>query len=356
MKKGRTSPFTSGSPAAEGFRMPAEWEKHKATWLTFPHDEAHWPGIFERIPRYWGIMAKELSAGEDVHILAHDENVRKRIEQVLEEAGARNDRVHIHIVPNNFAWMRDQGPIFIKNDRTHEVRMTHWIYNAWGNKWKHDLDARIPEHMERISGIKRIEVPMVLEGGSIDVNGRGTLLTTESCLLHPNRNPDLSKEEIEQYLMDYLGVTNILWLADGIEGDDTDGHVDDLARFVGPRTVVAVVEEDPRAENYKVLQENLQRLKAMKDQDGEQLEVIALPMPKPVMWEDVQLPASYANFYVGNRIVFLPTFNEHFHDERAVRWIEKCFPTRAVVAVKSVDLILGLGSFHCITQQEVEDF
>jgi agmatine deiminase len=242
--------------------------------------------------------------------------------------------------------------------------MTDWIYNAWGNQWEHDLDDRVPEEIEKMNGMERVTIPMVLEGGSIDVNGLGSLLTTENCLLNPNRNPGFTKAQIEEHLKNYLGVTNILWLGEGIQGDDTSGHVDDLARFVGPRTVVTIINEDPNDPDYKPLQENLQRLQSMKDQDGNALEVITIQQPKPVLVsesrptkaphlenEPFRIPASYANFYIANACVLLPVWNDP-NDAKAIETLEKCFPDRRIVPIDSRDLTWGFGSFHCVTQQQ----
>jgi agmatine deiminase len=340
----------NNKPAAYGFHMPAEWEAHAATWLTWPHDEAHWPGKFEVVAPYWARMVKELETGENVHILIHDDETERVATGTMERAGVAGHRVHLHRVRNNFSWARDHGPIFLKNNAG-QVSISHWQYNAWGQKYAYDLDNAIPARIARLTELPMIEAPMVLEGGSIDVNGLGTLLTTRSCLLNPNRNPHLTKEQIEQNLKDYLGVRHILWLHDGIAGDDTDGHVDDLARFVGPRTAVAVVEENSQDENHAPLAENLNLLRAMTDQDGNPLDIIELPMPAPVIYQNQRLPASYANFYIGNEVVLLPTFNDP-NDQKAIDALQKVFPTRRIAAIDARDLIWGLGAFHCVTQQQ----
>ena len=330
--------------------MPAEWELHKATWLTWPHDEAHWPGMFERIGPIWANMAKELERGEEVHILIHDKKTANEADRSLDRAAAIGRHIHFHQVPNNFSWARDHGPIFVK-DETGKLQVTHWKYNAWGEKWAFELDDDVPIRVSEIVNLPRIDVPMVLEGGSIDVNGVGTLLTTESCLLHPNRNPTLSRREIEENLCTHLGVKKILWLGKGISGDDTDGHVDDLTRFVGPRTVITAIEPNESDENHRPLCENLERLKRMTDQDEKPLEVITLPLPNPVIHEEMRLPASYANFYIGNEVVLLPTFRDR-NDQKAFDTLSKLFPRRRVAAIDAVDLIWGLGAFHCVTQQQ----
>ncbi len=330
--------------------MPAEWERHKATWLTWPHDEDHWPGIFERIPPLWARMAKEIAAGEDVHILIHDDATEEHARAELATMDADMSKVHLHRVPNNFSWARDHGPIFVR-DGDGRKRILHFTYNAWGHKWAHEKDEEIPAHVARITGIEAVRVPMVLEGGSIDVNGQGSLLTTESCLLHPNRNPQLTKAQIEENLKRALGLTNVLWLGEGIVGDDTDGHVDDLTRFVGPRTVVTVIEEKKTDENYNALTENLRRLEHMTDQDGNRLEIRTMPLPAPVFHKEHRLPASYANFYIANSVVILPVFEDP-NDVIAVEVLQGAFPERKVVPIDARDLVWGLGMFHCVTQQE----
>lgn len=355
-------PSASSTPAARGYRMPAEWEPHEATWLIWPHDERHWPGLFHKVPPIWARMVKELEVGEDVHILIHDDATQAVAEKAMADAGVSGKRVHLHRVPNNYSWTRDEGPIFLRHPTTGERVMTHWKFNGWGGQWEHDLDDYIPEQIAKITGIERIPVPMVLEGGSIDVNGKGTLLTTENCLLNPNRNPGLTKAQIEQHLKDYLGVTKILWLGQGIMGDDTSGHVDDLTRFVGPRTVVTIVEHDADDVDAAPLRKNLRRLQTMTDQDDAPLEILTIPQPAPVLiheepskaahkaGEGFRIPASYANFYIGNAAVLLPVFGDP-NDTQAVAVLQKCFPDRRIVPIDSRDLTWGFGSFHCVTQQ-----
>ncbi len=337
-------------PGERGYRMPAEWERHKATWLTWPHDEAHWTHKFEKIPPIWARMVKELSAGEEVHILVHDAGVEAVARNEMERTGVEWERVTLHRVPSNFSWARDHGPIFVKNTKGQKL-ILHFRYNAWGGKWPHEKDEEIPAHVSRITGIEALKVPMVLEGGSIDVNGKGSVLTTESCLLHPNRNPHLTKGQIEERLRQYLGVTNVLWLGEGIAGDDTNGHVDDLARFVAPDTVVTIIEVNAADENYKALKENLSRLERMTDQDGNRLKIHALPLPAPVTFQGHRLPASYANFYIGNGVILLPVFGDP-NDVMAVEVLQEAFPRRKIVPIDARDLVWGLGMFHCVTQQE----
>ncbi len=346
--------------------MPAEWEPHAATWLTWPRrDGISFPDRFELIPKYWARMCKLLSPHEQVHINVFDDTQEEEIRKHLFRARLKiGERIFLHRFPAYEPWCRDHGPIFIVNPESEirnpksEIRnlksplaVVDWGYNAWGNKYPpYDLDDQVPQHVAQWLNVPLFSPGIVMEGGAFDVNGRGALLTTESCLLNKNRNPGLSKARIEKCLRDYLGVSHILWLGDGIEGDDTDGHIDDIARFVDPRTVVAVVEEDPLDANYQPLQENLKRLRSMKDQDGRPLRVVTLPMPGIVEYQGQRLPASYANFYIANRIVLLPTYG-HANDRVARRRLQKLFQKRKVVAIDCRDLIWGLGAFHCVTQQ-----
>lgn len=332
------------------YRMPAEWETHKATWLTWPHDEAHWPGKFEKIPAIWARMVKELETGEEVHINIHGDQTQNVADAALDAAGVIGNNVHFHRIPNQFSWARDHGPIFVRDDKNRLV-ISNWKYNAWGKKWAFELDDQIPSHIAKICDLPEMKIPMVLEGGSIDVNGDGLLLTTTSCLLNKNRNPEFSKELIEKYLYKVLGIQKIFWLGDGIEGDDTDGHVDDLTRFVSKNTILTVVEKNKTDVNYKALQENLETLHKIKNQNGKNLEIIEVQMPEPVIHEDVRLPASYANFYIGNKVILLPVF-EMKSDQQAVDTLTKIFPDRKIAAIPSRDLVWGLGAFHCVTQQQ----
>ena len=344
------------------FRMPAEWEPHQGTILTWPHNTAHWPGLFAYIPAIWAQMTKELEQGEEVHIISHDETVERSIKDECRKAGVQGDRVFYHRIPSNFAWVRDHGPIVVKNMKGDRCFLD-WKFNAHGNDWNYDLDDRIPSLLAKEMNMPSKRIDMVLEGGSIDVNGRGTLLTTENCLLNPNRNPDMSKDDIEKTLKDNLGVTHILWLGEGIQGDDTSGHIDDLTRFVGPSTVVTIIHEDPQDPDYLPLQENRRRLTTMKDQDNNALDVIEIVQPSPVYVnekdpnathisasEGYRIPASYANFYIGNECVLLPIWHDP-HDADAIAALQRCFPTRRIVPIDSRILTWGFGSFHCVTQQ-----
>lgn len=342
-------------PAALGYRMPAEWEPHAATWLTWPRPEGiSFPGRYELVPRVYSAFIRELVAVEEVNINVWNPDQAEWVRGLLRAEGVPLDRVRLHPFPAYEPWCRDHGPIFVVRDLDgrRERAVVDWGYNAWGDKYPpYDLDDAIPQHVARLRRLPLFSPGIVMEGGSLEVNGRGTLLTTEACLLNPNRNPHLDRSRIEQHLRDYLGVVNILWLGDGIVGDDTDGHVDDLTRFVDPSTVVTVVEEDPQDANHAPLQENLARLAGMRDQDGEPLRVVPLPTPGVVEHEGQRLPASYANFYIANGRVIVPTFR-HPNDARALEILQGAFPDRKVVGLDSSELIWGLGSFHCISQQE----
>lgn len=340
------------TPASRGFYFPAEWEPHDSTWLTWPRREGiSFPDAYDDVLPALVQLVAAVSSCEKVCINVwnanHEKEVRGYLKSVL------NENVQFFHIPAYEPWCRDHGPIFLKNRKHIDERLIlDWGYNAWGGKYPpFDLDDKVPTEIGKQLGID-VEYPgIIMEGGSLEVNGEGTLLTTESCLLNPNRNPHLSKEKLEVVLRDYLGVTNILWLGDGIEGDDTDGHIDDLTRFVNPTTVVTVVEEDPRDSNFKPLQENLKRLKTMKLENGKAIEVVTLPMPRAVVKEDTRLPASYANFYIANKIVALPVFGDS-NDGIATSTLGKLFPARKVVPINCRELVWGLGTFHCLTQQQ----
>jgi agmatine deiminase len=342
--------MTSQTPAALGYRMPAEWEPHAATWLSWPRREGiSFPDSFDRVMPTLRAMVEALSESEQVCINifngAHEAEAREALR------GLPTERILFQLVPTNEPWCRDHGPIFLTRDLAPRLVAVDWDYNAWGNKYPpFDLDEVAPTRVAEILGVPVFYPGMILEGGAIDVNGAGALLTTESCLLNKNRNPNLSRDEIEQRLRDYLGVREILWLGDGIAGDDTDGHIDDLARFVSGSTVVTVVEENRDDKNYEQLRKNVARLQAMKV-DGRGIEVITLPMPKKIMREGLRLPATYANFYIANRCVLVPTFADPA-DEVALSILRECFPDRRVIGIDCRELIWGLGAFHCLTQQQ----
>lgn len=329
--------------------MPAEWVPHRGTWLSWPHRESSWPGKLHTVFPVYSRMVQHLAEGEEVHINVSGEAMELEATDHLRRAHANLDRVFFHYHPTDDAWCRDHGPIFVQRGR--EQMILDWDFNAWGGKYPpFDQDDVIPTRIGQEFGIPVASPGLILEGGSIEVNGRGTLLTTEACLLNPNRNPGRSRTGIEEALRHWLGVTNILWLGEGIVGDDTDGHVDDLTRFTDERTLVTVVEDDPKDENYEPLQENLRRLAEMTDQDGRPFRIVTLPMPRPVWHEEQRLPASYANFYIGNRVVLMPAFDPE-RDVVARATLQSLFPTRKVLAIDCTDLVWGLGAFHCLTQQ-----
>lgn len=347
------------TPAAQGFCLPAEWEPHAATWLTWPRrDGISFPEGYERIPTLWARMAVELAAGEDVHINLFDDAVQAEACAALASIHAEdlvNSHIHFHRFPAYEPWCRDHGPIFLKRDGKDgesELAVVDWRYNAWGGKYPpFDLDDAIPQHVAAHLGLSCFAPDWVLEGGAIDGNGQGTLLTTEACLLHPNRNGKVSKPEVEQWLGDYLGVKKMLWLGEGIEGDDTDGHVDDITRFVSPTTVLTCIEPDPADPNHEPLSENRRRLETMTTARGESLRIIDLPMPGRIERNGQRLPASYANFYIGNACVLLPVYG-HANDAVAIEVLRDAFASRRVVPVDCTELIWGLGAFHCVTQQQ----
>ena len=333
--------------------MPPEWSPQEAVWLSWPVDDPrHWGGAKrDLMGQKFAEIAAAVSRHEIVRINApgadHD-----AISAACNRAKAVPERVQLFDHPHNDVWCRDHGPIFLKHRDSGELAVSDWDFNAWGGKFPpYDLDDAIPRVVADSLGLKRFEGGMILEGGAIEINGLGQLLTTEAVLLNPNRNPHLSRREIEQKLRDTLGVRDILWLKQGIEGDDTDGHIDDLSRFVSPRQIVTVVEHDPGLENYPILQDNLKRLHALRDPSGRPFEIIELPMPRPMEHDGQPLPASYANFYIGNRTVVVPTFADPA-DEVVLRTLAPLFPTRRVVGIHATDLVWGLGAFHCITQQE----
>jgi len=363
-------------PAALGYRMPAEWEPHEATWIAWPHNRSDWPGKFEAIPWIYAEIVRHLARVERVNILVNDEATEAKARQVLvrsqvlperaSEPGKPAGNIRFWQIPTNRGWTRDFGPIFVKRDSRKRdlppIGATAWRFNAWAKYDDWQLDSRAGTEIA-----KRLRVPgwqperridgelhrIVLEGGSIDVNGRGTLITTEECLLSEvqQRNPGLEKRQIEELFADYFGIEKVIWLERGIAGDDTHGHVDDIARFVGPRTVVTAYEPDPEDANYDPLRDNFRWLKKSTDERGKPLKVIKLPMPKPVYFEDQRLPASYANFYIANKLVLVPVFGDA-NDRIALDTLAEVFPDREVVGVYCRDFIWGLGALHCMTQQQ----
>ena len=365
------------TPAALGYRMPAEWEPHQATWIAWPHNRSDWPGKFATIPWVYAEIVRNLARVERVNILVNDEAAEATARTVLVTAevlpkssnalGTRSGNVEFWRIPTNRAWMRDSGPIFVRRGTRAPSNLpvlaaTSWRFNAWAkyNDWKRDapISSELGRRLRIPTWQPEIEVDgqlrrVVIEGGSIDVNGRGTLLTTEECLLSEiqQRNPGVSRDQLEQLFADYLGVRKVIWLGRGITGDDTHGHVDDISRFVAPNVVVTAYEPDTSDSNHEPLRENFLQLKKSSDQSGRKLNVMKLPMPTPVFFNGQRLPASYANFYIANRLVLVPVFNDA-NDRIALNILSEAFPGRTVVGIYCGDFILGLGTLHCMTQQQ----
>ena len=350
------------TPRSLDFRMPAEWEPHEATWLAWPHNPMDWPGKFSTIPWIYVEIVRLLAAREQVHLIVENVAMRWRVTGMLERAGANLDRVSFHLWPTDRGWMRDSGPIFVRNAKG-QVGLTNWKFNAWAKYEDWRLDDKIPGRVSKLLGCPQwqplvqnqegTKYRLVLEGGSIDANGAGVLLTTEECLLSEvqQRNPGVSRALLEKAFSDYLGVDQVIWLGRGVVGDDTHGHVDDIARFVGPVTIVAAVERDKNDANHELLAENLKILKAARTPNGKQFTVVELPMPRPVIFRRQRLPASYANFYIANGLVLVPTFHDP-NDRVALNALAKVFPDREVIGIHCVDLVWGLGTLHCMTQQQ----
>lgn len=340
-----------GIPAEQGFFFPAEWHPHEATWLSWPHNPDTWPGKIEKVYPAYTEFIKRVAEGEKVNINVKDLDMAKEAAAKIAEAGADMDQIFFYENPTNDAWCRDHGPAFLINPEKKQKMIVDWGYNAWGGKYPpFHLDDVIPTRIANELGLPFSVADIVMEGGSVDFNGAGTVLTTTSCLLNKNRNPHLNQEGIEEYLRNFYGVKDILWLGDGIVGDDTDGHIDDITRFVNEDTLVTVIEDDPKDENHAPLKENRELLESFTI-NGKPLTIIDLPMPSPVYYEGQRLPASYANFYIANKYVIVPVFDDP-NDEKALEMLQCCFPDRKVIGINSVDIIWGLGSFHCLSQQE----
>ncbi len=361
------------TPRALGYRMPAEWARHTATWIAWPHNANDWPGRFQPIAWVYADIVRHLSRVEEVHILVNNHDAEKRARRLLTRIHATMERVYFHHWPTNRIWMRDSGPIFLTRPaersgdadiRVHDpVAVTNWKFNAWAkyDDWRLDneLPARVagfldlPAFAPAVRLADGAEHPVVLEGGSIDTNGAGVLLTTEECLLSEvqQRNPGVSREQLEQVFHDYLGIDQVLWLNRGIAGDDTHGHVDDITRFVNTNTIVTAVEPNTADDNHLPLAENLDRLHAARDRDGQPFQIVELPLPSPVIFESQRLPASYANFYIANGLVLVPTFNDA-NDRIALNTLADVFPQHQVIGIHCGDFIWGLGALHCMTQQQ----
>ena len=348
------------TPAELGFVVPAEWEEHEATWLGWPHHQTDWPGKLDTIRWVYGEMVRKISQGERVRLLVSDRKEEELARSYLQRAGVQLHRVLFCQHPTNRGWTRDSGPIFVRNRKTRrETAIVHFHFNGWAKYDDWQKDRRVPEFAAKILRNRLFNARIrgedfVIEGGGIDVNGRGTLLTTEECYLDPKvqvRNPGLSREEIEQTLKTYLGVTNVLWLVAGPVGDDTHGHIDDICRFVSPKTVVLIKEINRKDANYRPLSENWERVQELRLEDGSKPTVVPLPMPSPLYFDRMRLPASYANFYIANAAVLVPTFNDP-NDRIALGILSDLFKDRPVVGIHAVDLVLGFGTLHCLTQQQ----
>lgn len=341
------------TPKASGYYFPAEFAPHEATWLSWPHKEASWPGKIDAIYPNYSLFVTYLAQSEKVRINITGPAMQAAATAHLQKAGADLSQVEFFEHPTNDAWCRDHGPAFLVNPGAAIKKViVDWGYNAWGNKYPpYDLDDVIPTLIGKHFQIPVYHPGIVMEGGSVEFNGKGTLLTSTACLLNENRNPHLNQQQIEEYLYQYYGVEQVLWVEEGIVGDDTDGHIDDTVRFVNEDTVITVVEENVQDENHELLQANLKQLHRMRLLNGKQLNIVELPMPDAVIYEDQRLPASYANFYISNKHVIVPVFN-CAKDEKALQIIAGCFPERQVVGIDSTDIIWGLGSFHCLSQQE----
>jgi agmatine deiminase len=351
------------TPRSLGYRMPAEWERHHATWIAWPHNRRDWPGKFEAIPWVYADIVRHLSRVEEVNIVIRSARARTQARGVLKRNRVDLSKVKFHLWPTNRVWTRDSGPIFLRRQsQADPIAITNWRFNAWAKYRDWKLDNQLPERVARKLKMKQFPAVImrqgkpyhvVLEGGSIDVNGCGLLLTTEECLLSSvqQRNPGLSRRELEMVFSDYLGVDKVIWLGKGIVGDDTHGHVDDIARFVAADTVVTVLEASRADANYEPLQDNLNRLRAATDLQGCKLRIVELPLPRPVIFQGRRLPASYANFYIANNLVLVPTFNDP-NDRVALNILADLFPGREIAGIHCGDFIWGLGAIHCMTQQQ----
>jgi len=345
--------FSGQTPKSLGYYFPAEFAKHDAVWLSWPHKEESWPGKIASIYPSYCAFVKTVALTERVNINVATDKMRQGAVKMLELAGVDMSKVQFYLHPTNDAWCRDHGPSFlISNNAEYPKAIVDWNINAWGGKYPpFDLDDVIPTRIAEQLNLPVFYPDIIMEGGSVDFNGAGTVITSTCCLLNENRNPHLQQAQIEQYLGDYYGIEQVLWVSEGIVGDDTDGHIDDTVRFVNEDTVLTVVESNVLSENFDLLQKNLKELKAMRLADGKQLNIVELPMPTDVIYEGQLLPASYANFYISNGHIIVPTY-QCAQDDKAMQIIQSCFPTREVVGIDSTDIIWGLGSFHCLSQQE----
>ncbi|TKT93089.1 agmatine deiminase family protein [Dyadobacter frigoris] len=343
----------SSTPKAAGFTFPAEWQPHRATWLTFPHNDASWQGdrLSKMYPQYLAFI-KAISQAENVGIIANDENLKQFIIGELEKIQVDLSKIEFIVKPTNDAWCRDHGPAFLINPETKEKMIVDWGHNAWGGKYPpYDDDNRTPQAIAKYLDLPFVTPGIIMEGGSVEFNGAGSLLTSKSCLLNQNRNSHLNQAQIEEFLSGYYGIDQVLWVEAGIAGDDTDGHIDDTTRFINENTVIAAVENDPNDENYKILQTNLKMMKEMRLLNGKQLNIIEIPMPKAVIIDDFRTPGSYVNFLMCNAGVIVPVFNNP-NDQIAIDILEKAMPDRKIIPLEATEIIWGQGSFHCLSQQE----
>ena len=337
-------------PNEIGYRMPAEWERHRATWLAWPHDLETWPEELGEVEDTYVEIIEQLHGGEEIHILVENHQAQESVSKKLSSFGLTKN-IFLHLVPTNSIWIRDYGPIFLTG-KVGETVLTDWLFNAWGRKYdSFEKDNGVPAALAKLLQMKSYKTNFILEGGSIDVNGSGACLATEECLLNANRNKGLSRGEIEECLKDFLGVRHLIWLSGGVVGDDTDGHVDEVARFVNAQTVLVCTEENTQDQNFSALQKNKARLSEAVEQDGHSLNVVSIPMPEKLEAKGMRFPASYANFYIANRCVLVPIFGGR-NDTKALGILKDLFPGRSVIGIPAVPLIYGQGAMHCITQQE----
>jgi agmatine deiminase len=345
------------TPSSLGYSFPPEWHPHAGTWFSWPRPEGiSFPDKYHTVPENLARIIAEIAPREQVHIHVPNGNWQRIVGEQLREHGCPLNNIYFHHIKTNESWCRDHGPAFVlkkKRNGGASAAIVDWGFNAWGGKYPpYDDDDAVPTRIAEEMKLPLFYPGIVMEGGAVDFNGAGTVMTTESCLLNKNRNPKLSRKEIEQYLKDYYGQKHVVWLGEGIAGDDTDGHIDDLARFINPTTIATAVEDDPKDENYRVLKENRKRISALRDQDGRAFDVIEIPMPGVVEHDGQRLPATYANFYFINNALLVPTYRHKKNDRRAIEILQRALPDRKVIAIDCVELIWGLGAIHCVTQQQ----
>lgn len=343
------------TPASLGYAFPPEWAPHAGTWFSWPRPEGiSFPDKYHTVPKNLAALFREIAARETVHINVPNGNYERIVKQQLKDNGCPLRHIRFHHIPTNECWCRDHGPAFVvrSKGKRRQLAIVDWAYNAWGGKYPpFDADDAVPTRIAEALKLPVFYPGIVMEGGAVDFNGMGTVLTTEQCLLNKNRNPTLSKKHVEQYLKDFYGQSHVCWLGEGIAGDDTDGHVDDLARFINATTIVTAVEEDPRDDNHKILTENLRRLKTLKDQDRRPFNIVTLPMPGHVQYDAQRLPATYVNFYFVNGALLVPTYRHRRNDRRALATLQEHLPGRQVIGIDCTELIWGLGAIHCLSQQ-----